>query len=156
MAGKHLDFHPNGKYAYVIHELSGEISVWDYNKGVLTEKQNVSMLAPDFEGSIGAADNHVSPDGRFLYGSNRGDANEITVYKIEKDGTISLTGRQSTLGNGPRNFVIDPSGNFLLVGNNSSNSVKIFKIDKQTGMLTPTEYSIEITEPGCLKFITSD
>jgi len=150
---RHIDFHPDGKYAYVIHEMTGMISVWDYKDGKLAEKQNITMLPEGYTGRIGAADNHVSPDGKFLYASNRGDVNEIVIYKINKDGTLILAGRQSTMGIGPRNFVIDPSGSFLLVGNNSSNDVSIFKINKKSGLLTPIEKKIEIGEPGCLKFV---
>jgi 6-phosphogluconolactonase len=150
---RHIDFHPNGKYAYVLRELDGLISVYNVREGKLTEKQTITMLAEGYTGTIGAADNHVSPDGKFLYASNRGDANDIVIYKINKDGTLVYTGRQSSLGTGARNFVIDPTGNFLLIGNNTSNLVCIFKINKKSGLLTPTGKTIEIGEPGCLKFV---
>jgi 6-phosphogluconolactonase len=150
---RHVAFHPNGRYAYVIHEMAGIISAWDFSNGKMTEKQNITMLAEGFTGRIGGGDNHVSPDGRFLYASNRGDANEIIIYEINKDGSLVFTGRQSTLGVHPRNFVIDPTGNFLLVGNNQSNYVTIFRIEKKSGLLTPLDTKIEIGEPGCLKFL---
>lgn len=150
---RHVAFHPNGKYAYVIHEMAGMISFWDFNEGKMTVKQEITMLPEGYTGRIGGGDNHVSPDGKFLYASNRGDANEIIIYKINKDGSLVFTGRQSTLGVHPRNFVIDPAGNFLLVGNNQSNSVSIFRIDKKSGLLTPLDTKIEIGEPGCLKFL---
>jgi 6-phosphogluconolactonase len=150
---RHIDFHPNGKFAYVIHELEGIMTVYDYRDGTLKEKQIITLLAPGFTGRTGAADNHVSPDGRFLYGSNRGEADVIIIYKINKDGTLVNVGHQSTLGKHPRNFVIDPGGEFLLVGNNTTNDVSIFRINKKTGLLTPTGNKIEIAEPGCLKFV---
>ncbi len=150
---RHIDFHPNGKYAYVLRELDGMISVYDYYDGKLTEIQTITMLAEGYTGRIGAADNHVSPDGKFLYASNRGDANDIVIYKINRNGTLAYAGRQSALGTGARNFVLDPTGNFLLIGNNSSNSVSIFRINKKSGLLTPTDKTIEVGEPGCLKFV---
>src|SRR5690606_5951662 len=114
---RHLTFHPNNKFAYLIQELDASVTAFEYKNGKLTSKQSISLLAPGFEGKVGAADIHVSPDGKFLYGSNRGDANEITIFAIAKDGKLSYAGRQSTLGKTPRNFAIDPSGNFLLAAN---------------------------------------
>lgn len=149
---RHMDFHPNGKYAYTVHEIEGLITVFDYKSGKLVEKQTITLLSPGYTGRIGAADIHVSPDGRFLYASNRGDANEIIIFKINKDGTLINIGRQPALGTGAREFIIDPTGNFLLIANNTSNRVNIFRINKETGLLTPADNTIEITEPGCLKF----
>src|SRR5690606_7572112 len=82
---RHLTFHPNGKYAYLIRELDAAVTVFDYKDGKLKEKQSITLLDAGFQGSVGAADIHVSPDGKFLYGSNRGEANEITIYSIGKD-----------------------------------------------------------------------
>jgi 6-phosphogluconolactonase len=146
-------FHPNGKYAYVIHEMGAMVTVFDYENGKLAEKQTVSIVSEGFTGRVGAADIQVSPDGRFLYASNRGDANELAIYKINIDGTLVYNGRISSNGAGARSFVIDPAGNFLLIGNNTSNMVSIFRINKKTGMLTLTDKTIEIEEPGCLKFV---
>lgn len=150
---RHLTFHPNGKYAYLILEMEGAIAAFDYKDGKLEVKQSITMLAPGFDGNVGAADIHVSPDGRFLYGSNRGDANEVVIYAIDKDGRLSYAGRQSTLINTPRNFAIDPTGNFLLVANQNSNDVIIFKRDQKTGLLTPTGQKILVDKPVCLKFV---
>ena len=149
---RHLDFHPNGKFAYLIHELTGDVSVYKYHKGKLTAIQTISMLAQDFKGQTGAADIHVSPDGRFLYASNRGDANDIGIFSIQADGKIILAGRQSTLGKGPRNFAMDPGGNFLLAANQNSDEVVVFKRDKQTGLLSDTGKRLKIGQPVCLKF----
>ena len=149
---RHLTFHPNGKIAYLIHEMTADVSVYHYEKGKLTAIQSISMLAPGFKGKVGAADIHVSPDGRFLYASNRGDADEIVIYAIAEDGRISLTGRQSTLGKGPRNFAIDPSGNFLLAANQNSDEIVVFKRNTENGLLTDTGKKIEVSQPVCLKF----
>lgn len=150
---RHIAFHPNSKFAYLIHEMGSMITVFDYKKGNLTEKQTITMLAPDFKGKVGAADIHVSPDGKFLYGSNRGDANELVIYAINKNGKLNCVGHQQTLGKTPRNFAIDPTGNFLLVANQSSNDVVIFKRDQKTGLLTPTGKKIQVGRPVCLKFV---
>jgi 6-phosphogluconolactonase len=149
---RHLTFHPNGKYAYLVLELEGSVMALDYREGKLTSKQTVSMVTPDFKGRVSGADIHTSPDGKFLYTSNRGDANEIAIYSIAKNGTLTLVGRQSVLGKTPRNFVIDPNGNFLLVANQNSNEIIIFKRDVNTGLLAPTGEKIEVDKPVCLKF----
>jgi 6-phosphogluconolactonase len=149
---RHLTFHPNGKFAYLIQEMEGLITAFDYHKGKLESKQSITMLSSGFTGEVGAADIHVSPDGHFLYGSNRGDANEIVIYAIDKDGKLSYAGRQSTMGKTPRNFAIDPTGNFLLAANQNSDEVIIFKRDQKTGLLTSTGKKIAVTKPVCLKF----
>jgi len=149
---RHITFHPNSKYAYLIHEMEGMITVFDYKNGHLTELQTITMLSPDFKGKLGAADIHISPDGKFLYGSNRGDANEIVIFSINKNGKLNYAGRQPALGKAPRNFAIDPSGNFLLIANQGSNEIIMFKRDKKTGLLNPTGGKIQISKPVCLKF----
>jgi len=90
---RHITFHPNGNYAYLVLELQGAVTVFDYKKGVLKEKQTISMVTPDFNGRLSGADIHTSPDGKFLYASNRGDANEIAIYSIDKNGMLTLIGR---------------------------------------------------------------
>jgi 6-phosphogluconolactonase len=151
---RHLAFHPSGKYAYLILEMEGAIAAFDFKNGKLEQKQTITMLAPGFTGKVGAADIHISPDGKFLYGSNRGEANEIVVYSIGKDGKLTLAGRQSSLINTPRNFAIDPTGNFLLVGNQNGNDIAIFKRDTNTGLLTSTGKTIQVDKPVCLKFVS--
>lgn len=150
---RHLVFHPNGKFAYLALEMEGSVMAFDYKDGNLTAKQTITMLAPDFKGDVSAADIHVSPDGKFLYASNRGDANEIAIYAIDAKGNLTPVGRQSVLGKTPRNFAIDPTGNFLLVANQNSNDVIIFKRDGKTGLLTPTGKKIVVEKPVCLKFV---
>lgn len=150
---RHLTFHPNGKYAYLVLELVAEVMAFDYKDGTLAAKQTIRMTAPDFKGRVSAADIHVSPDGKFLYASNRGDANEIAIYSIDKVGKLSFVGLQSVLGKIPRNFAIDPTGNFLLAANQDSNDIVIFKRDQKTGRLTPTGKKIQVEKPVCLKFV---
>ena len=149
---RHITFHPNSKYVYLVHEMEGMVTVFDFKNGKMTEKQTITMLSPEYKGSVGAADIHVSPDGKFLYASNRGNANELVIYSINKKGILTYAGRQSTLGRTPRNFAIDPTGNFLLVANQGSNDIVIFKRDAKTGLLSPTGKKIQVSKPVCLKF----
>ena len=150
---RHLIFHPNGKYAYLVLEIEGAVMALDYHHGKLTAKQTISMMDDSFKGKVSGADIHVSPDGKFLYASNRGDANEIAIYSIDKTGALTFIKRQSVLGETPRNFAIDPTGNFLLAANMNTNEVIIFKRDQKTGLLAPTGKKIEAEKPVCLKFV---
>lgn len=150
---RHIIFHPVAKFVYLIQEMGGMITAFDYEDGKLHEKQTVTMLSSDFKGKVGAADIHISPDGKFLYGSNRDDANEIVIYSIDKNGILKYVNRQSTLGKTPRNFAIDPSGNFLLVANQNSNEIVIFRRNQKNGLLIPTGQKIQIGSPVCLKFV---
>jgi len=150
---RHFTFHPNNKFAYLIQEMTGVVTVFDYKDGKLTAKQSISMPSSGFNGDIDAADIHVSPDGKFLYGSLRGDINELVICSIDKKGELTYAGRQSTLGKTPRNFVIDPTGNFLLVANQNSDNIIIFKRDQKTGLLTNTGKKITVGVPVCLKFV---
>ena len=151
---RHFDFAPNKRYAYLVEELSGNVIVYAYNNGNLKQLQSISSVPKDFRGDIGCADIHVSPDGRFLYSSNRGDGNSITIFSIsQQTGKLTIAGYQSTLGKTPRNFNFDPSGNFLLVANQQSDEIVIFKIDKKTGLLTDTGKRISVPNPVCVKWI---
>ncbi|HEU4832881.1 MAG TPA: lactonase family protein [Pyrinomonadaceae bacterium] len=152
---RHLTLHPKGKYLYVINELDSTMSSFKYNEvnGTLTSIETVSTLPGDFKGTSYCADVHVSPSGRFLYGSNRGH-NSIVVFEIDsRTGKLKLIEHVSTEGNWPRNFTIDPTGKFLLVANQRSENVVIFNIDQSTGRLTPTGQNYEIPSPVCLKFL---
>lgn len=153
---RHLTFHPNGKFAYLILEMEGAVTAFDYKDGQLKEIQRLTMLSPDFKGKVGAADIHVSPDGKFLYASNRGEANEIVIYSIDKKGKLTYVSRQGQGVDTPRNFAIDPTGNFLLVANQNGNDIAIFKRDQKTGMLSPTGRTIQVDKPVCLKFVPID
>ena len=150
---RHFTFHPDGKFGYVIQELMGIVTAFEYDNGKLRTLQSVNLTSLDFEGAIDAADIHISPDGKFLYGSLRGAINELVVYAIDEKGRLDYVDRHSTLGKGPRNFAIDPTGNFLLVGNGGSDEIVIFKRNKTTGKLAPTGKTIQLGSPVCLKFV---
>lgn len=152
---RHIDIHPNGKYAYLMEELTGSVSVYKIEKdGYLTLLQNISGLPREFNGEVGSADIHVSPDGKFLYCSNRGESNTIGIFSINKNnGQLEWIDHQSTLGKTPRNFNFDPTGNFLLVANQNSDEIVIFKRDKETGLLTDSGKRINVSKPVCLKWM---
>ena len=151
---RHIIFHPNGRFAYATEEMSASVAVFSYANGKLSPLQTISMLSVGYKGKVGAADIHLSPDSKFLYASNRGDANEIVIYTLQPGtGMLKYVGRQSTFGKTPRNFVIDPSGNFLLVANQGSDNVFIFKRNPRTGLLSLTQNKIEVDSPVCLKLV---
>ncbi|MBA4139276.1 MAG: lactonase family protein [Segetibacter sp.] len=151
---RHFTFHPNNKFAYLIEEMSGTVVAHKYNNGKLTSIQRIITHPSDFKGDIGSADIHVSPDGKFLYASNRGEENTITIFSIDKNsGKLTLKGYQSTMGQTPRNFNIDPSGNYLLVANQATDNIVIFKRDKQTGLLHETGEQIKVPTPVCIQMM---
>jgi len=151
---RHITFAPNKQYAYVIHELAGQVAAYQYKKGDLKLLQRISTIDTTQKPNPGSADIHVSPDGKFLYASNRGNLNNIAWYKIDpSSGKLTRAGFQSTLGRTPRNFNIDPSGNYLLAANQGSNEIVVFKRDKNTGALTDTGKRIPVGQPVCIKWV---
>ena len=150
---RHIAIAPNKKFLYLIQEMGAAITAYQYADGKLNAIQTVSLIADGFKGKVGAADIHISPDGKFLYSTNRGDANEIEVFKINQiNGKLTFVQRTSSLGKTPRNFNIDPTGKFLLVANQNSDDIYVFSINKTTGKLTYTNQKLEIGNPSCLKF----
>lgn len=152
---RHLTFHPNKKFVYLMHEMGGIVTVYHYEDGKLEQVQQLPTFAEGFKGKKDGAEVCVSPDGKFLYVSNRGDLNSITIFSINPlDGKLTLKGYQPTLGKGPRSFIIDPTGNFLLVAHQYTNDVIIFKRDKNSGLLTKTKSEIHLPIPVCLQLIS--
>ena len=149
---RHFEFHPNGKIAYLIEELTGSVSVYRNQKGSLELIQNISTLPGDYDGPIGSADIHIAPDGKFLYASNRGASNTIAIFSIDNYGRLSPVGHSSTMGNTPRNFNFDPSGKFLLVANQNSDNIVIFNRNQKTGLLTDSGKRISVKKPVCIKW----
>ncbi len=154
---RHLAFHPDGKFAYVLNEVESSVTVFSYQPktGALTSLQTVSALPKDFSGHKEAAEIAVHPSGRFLYTSNRGH-DSIAVFAIdEKKGTLRSLGQVLTGGKTPRHFAIDPTGSYLLAENEESNNIVIFHIDAATGSLTPTGQTVEVPSPVCLTFVAA-
>jgi 6-phosphogluconolactonase len=153
---RHLVFANTGKHVYLVTELSADVLVFDFANGGLTHVQTISMLANGFKGEPGGGDITISPDGMFLYATNRGDANEIIVFSIDReDGRLNFLQRCSSIGKSPRNLVIEPAGGHLLVANQDSDSIVVFKIDKANGKIGGVVSIKAAEKPSCLKFLES-
>lgn len=145
---RHLVFHPNEKYAYLITEMSGEVVGYKYNDGNL---EKILTVKADTLNAQGSADIHISPDGKFLYASNRLEGDGIVIFSIdENDGTLTKVGFTET-GDHPRNFVLTPDGKLLLVANRDSNNIQVFRRDYKTGLLEDTGNDIELSMPVCIQ-----
>ncbi|MBO7480314.1 MAG: beta-propeller fold lactonase family protein, partial [Bacteroidales bacterium] len=140
---RHLLFDASGEHLYVIGELSGDITVFDYAAGSLTEKQ---VIKADRMDARGAADIHLSPDGKFLYASLRLRGDGIVVFEVGPGGVLAYVGYQQT-GPHPRNFNITPNGRFVLVACRDNDSIEIYERDRSTGMLSDTGRRITQTRP---------
>lgn len=149
---RHFTFSPDGKFLYLINELDGSLIAFRYEDEELFYLDETTIVDDKFKGKTSAADIHISADGKFLYATNRGDANTISCFEIKKNGRLKLKQTTSTLGKGPRNFAIDPTGNFLLVAHQYTNNVVVFSIDKAKGLLTDSGKRIELCSPVCLVF----
>lgn len=153
---RHIIFHRQLPFAYMISELSGGISVFNYENGHLNLIQMNEIPLQDQSLDRSSADLHISPDGNFLYASTRGQSNNISIYFLNKDnGKLRFLGFESTQGLNPRSFVIDPTGRFLLVANVESDNVAIFKRNEKTGLLQFTGKKISVRKPACLKIIST-
>lgn len=149
---RHLTFHPNGKYAYLITEMGSTIIAFAYDaaQGTLTALQTVLALPEDFDGHSTCADIHIGPSGKFLYGSNRGH-DSIVIYAIDAaTGLIAYIGHTPTQGKTPRNFAIDPTGTYLFAAHQDSDTIVAFRIDPETGRLTPTGNITQVPKPVCV------
>lgn len=154
---RHLEFSPDKKHAYLITEMGSNVHVFDYDNGKLNQKQTITLLPEGFKGQTAGAAIHISPNGKFLYASNRLETNEVIVYSINQEtGELTFVQRQSSMGKNPRDFAIDPTGKFLLVANQNSDSIFVFRIDQTTGRISPTGFKLEIGNPVCLKFVPAE
>ena len=150
---RHLVFHPNGKFVFTINEMASTITTltWDGAKGALAMLGSQSTLPDGFTGNSSTAEIQVHPNGRFLYGSNRGH-DSIAVFSIAADGTLKAVEHESTRGKTPRHFTLDPSGRWLIAGNQGSGTLSVFAVDQSTGALTPTGGLAEVGAPVCVLF----
>jgi 6-phosphogluconolactonase len=154
---RHLVFRADGKFVYVLSEISATVTVFRYDskEGTLAELQTVSTLPPGFPGPKSGAEIAIHPGGKFLYASNRGH-NSIAVFRIDSSqGTLTAAGNVSTQGKTPRNFAIDPTGAFLLAANQDSGNIVEFRIDRKTGALTPTGTTMQVPVPVSIVFASA-
>ena len=152
---RHLAFHPDGKFAYVLSEMASSVTVFSYKAktGSFSALQTVSTLPNDYSGPKEAAEIAVHPSGKYLYTSNRGH-DSIAAFSIDqKKGTLKSLGQVLTGGKTPRHFAIDPTGTYLLAENQESNNIVVFHIDPASGGLTPTGQTVEVPSPVCLTFV---
>jgi 6-phosphogluconolactonase len=155
---RHFAFARGGALAYVLNELDATVAVLAYDAaaGTFRDLQAVGTLPAGFKGENTTAEVVVSPDGRFLYASNRGH-DSIALFAIgASDGRLTPSGHVSTLGRRPRNFAIDPSGRFLLAANQDSDSIVVFAVDASTGQLTPVGAPVRVPRPVCVRFQSVD
>jgi len=152
---RHLVFHPNGKIVYLISEMAATVGVYSYDadRGHLDALlQTISTLSADYNGPKSGAEIAVSPDGKFLYASNRGD-DSIAAFAIDPEtGTLTKIDYTPTGGKTPRYFGIDPTGNFLFAANQDSDNVVLFRRSIDTGKLTATGATLEVPNPACVVF----
>ncbi|CAH0344006.1 lactonase family protein [Bacillus sp. CECT 9360] len=152
---RHLVFHPNGKYAYIMTELSNEVIGLTYNSedGSFTEFQYISTIPEDFTENTQGSAIHISLDGKFVYAGNRGH-DSIALFSVnEKTGELSFVEHTSTEGNWPRDFVLDPSGKFVVASNQESHNLVLYSRDEATGKLTLLQSDVHVPYPVCVKFL---
>lgn len=149
---RHMTFDPQGKHLYVINELKGSVTMFDFipESGTLIEQQTVSTLPKDYDGKSYCADVKITPNGKFLYGTNRGH-DSIACYQIGDDGRLKLLAIEPSLGQGPQNLVITPNGGLLLCANMPGNNVSIFKINPETGALKSVGTPVSMVSPSCIR-----
>lgn len=152
---RHMVFHPNRKFAYVVNELISSVAAMEYDsaKPGFKQLQYISTLPESFDGQSACAAIKISADGRFLYASNRGH-DSIAIFSIDQNtGRLTPVDYASTLGKHPRDFEIDPTGKFLVATNMDSDSLILFSIDGESGRIKPTGTVFEVPDPICVKFV---
>ncbi|MCZ2151816.1 MAG: lactonase family protein [Bryobacterales bacterium] len=151
---RHFTFHPSGKYGYVINEMASTVTAftWDGARGALKEIQTISTLPDGYKGDTTTAEVVAHPNGKFLYGSNRGH-DSLALFAIAANGTLRRMENIPTQGRIPRNFAIDPTGKWLFAANQESDNVVIFSVDGNTGRLTATGQQLKMGSPVCVRFL---
>ena len=154
---RHFAWHPDGKQAFINGETDLTLIACDYDpmQGRLTQRQVLSTLPADVKKQGGStAETVVHPSGRFVYVSNRDPYNSIAIFALDPaTGKLTSVGHQATGVKTPRNFAIEPTGQFMLVANQSGGNVIVFRIDPQTGLLIPTDKSVSVPNPVCVRFV---
>ncbi len=156
---RHLTLASSGKFVYVINEMKSSLTVYSYDTGdgAMAPLQKISTLPSSFHGENTAAEVVLGASGKFLYASNRGDDNSIAVFSVDQaKGTLTLVEFVPTGGKTPRNFAIDPSGRWLVAANQDSNTIVTFRINPETGRLTPAGKAVEVNSPTIVDFVPVD
>lgn len=148
---RHFTFHPNQKFGYCIEEMAGAISVYQYENGTLNKIQRINTHTDTITEGFESSDIHISPDGKFLYATNRGKENNIAIFSIDEKGFLKNIGYQSTLGKHPRIFAIDESGKFLIASNVLTGNVVVFKRNQKTGLLKNTGNEVKLENVSCVQ-----
>lgn len=151
---RHIVFHPNGKYAYVFGELSSDVLAFEYDKetGTLNELQTISSIPEEHTEFNGGAAIRISSDGKYIYASNRGH-DSIVVYAVQEDGTLELVEYTPTEGETPRDFNLDPSEKFVVVGHQDTDNLTLFERNEETGQLTLVQKDVYAPEVVCVAFV---
>lgn len=144
---RHLAFNKSGDRLYLIHEISGEIGAYAYEGNTIQHLATYPLKHEGFGGEVGAAELRFSPDGKYLYASNRGEVNNLAAFEIDESGELTQIQTLPSGGEAPRNFIITPDGKYLLCGNQNSNEVVSFKRNTADGTLTPTDVSLSVNKP---------
>ncbi|KUJ59669.1 6-phosphogluconolactonase [Flavobacteriaceae bacterium CRH] len=148
---RHFTFHPNQKFGYCIEEMAGAISVYQYQSGILTKIQRINTHPDKITEGFESSDIHISPDGKFLYATNRGKENNIAIFAIDENGFLKNIGYQSTLGKHPRIFAIDETGKFVIATNVISGNVIVFRRNEKTGLLKKVGKEIKMENVSCVQ-----
>jgi len=151
---RHLLFSKDGKHAWLTLEMVAQVAVFDYHDGVFKQTQTIDLKNKDPQQKVGAGGLHTSPDGKFLYVANRGEANQLLVFAIDSKGQLKDIQRRSVEGVEPREFSFDPSGHFMLIANQKSNQIVSVKVDPKTGMLGETVQKVDFDSPSDFRFLT--
>ena len=155
---RHVAFHPNGKFVYVVNELNSTVTAfaWNGDAGTMKQLGTVSALSKDFKGETDGAEIHVHPNGKFVYSSNRSQANNIALFHVDQaKGTLTFEGNTPSGGKFPRYFGIDPSGTWLIAANEGSDNIVLFHLDPATGKLTASGKTISLSKPVCVQFVAA-
>lgn len=155
---RHMAFHSNNRFAYVLAELTGNVVgfTFDPEKGLQAKINDLSTLPPDFTEFSKSADIHITRDGKYLYASNRGH-NSLAIYAIDpRTGELSLIDILPCGGDWPRAFGIDPSGKFILVANKRSDAISVLEIDPDTGLFEMSENVKTVGQPQCIRFLKKE
>ncbi len=144
---RHLTFSEDGQTIFVVQELSAFLEILDFESGILKPRQRLSLLEDEFEGEVGAAEVRLSPDGKFVYVSNRGEANTLVAFGLKSSGLYERIQVISSGGQSPRNFNLTADGKYLLAANQSSNEIVVFERNPETGILSSTPWSVGVHKP---------